>query len=205
MDIVYYFFLAAIVSFFGSCQPGPINMAVMVSSSEKQFRKALYISLGGSVPEAIFAAVAIYASSIIIGYKETLQILSRGFAIAFILIGIYLYLRKAKISMPEQNGSQNGALIGFLISIVNPQVILFWVAVITSMELKGFHLTTLHPVTQFGFLLGSITGAFVLHLLVLWACKKYQESNFITAFSLYSNKIVGFVFAILGISQLLLS
>lgn len=205
MEIFYYFLLAAAVSFLGSCQPGPVNMAVMLSSSDKQFKKAFDISLGGSLPEAVFAAVAIYASSIIIGYKDVLQILSRGFAITFIVIGIYLYLRKAKISMPEQNGSQNGFWIGFLISIVNPQVILFWVAVITSMELKGFHLTTLHPITQFAFLLGSIAGAFILHLLVLAACKRYQESNFIAAFSLYSNKIVGCVFAILGISQLLLN
>lgn len=205
MDIFYYFILACAISFMGSCQPGPVNMAVLLASSVQQYRKAFMISLGGSIPESVFAAVAIYASSIIIRHQDILQVMSRGVAFAFVVFGIYLFVRKAKLEVPEQNGSQKGFLIGFLISIVNPQLILFWVAVITSLEINQFHITSLHPVIQAAFLLGTSVGGFIVHILLLLLCRKYQQSRFLNAFSLYSNKIVGCVFAILGLSQWLMS
>jgi threonine/homoserine/homoserine lactone efflux protein len=204
MEMLTYFLLAAFISFLGSCQPGPVNMAVLLTSSDKQFRKALFIAIGGSVPESIYAAVAVYASSIIIGYQDVLQVLAKGFAFAFIAIGIYLFVRKAKLEVSKQNKGENGFWLGIMISAINPQLILFWVAVITTMELRAFHLTSAHLFTQVGFLAGTSAGAFLLHFILVMVCKKYQQSNFIRAFSLYSNKIVGSVFAILGLSQLLL-
>jgi threonine/homoserine/homoserine lactone efflux protein len=180
-------------------------MAVLLSSSVQQYKKAFWISVGGSLPESVFAAVAIYASSIIIRHQDVLQVLSKGFALAFIMFGIYLFVRKSRLAVPEQNSSEKGFLIGFLISVVNPQLILFWVAVITSMELNQFHITALHPVIQTAFLLGTSVGGFIVHILLLIICRKYQQSRFLTAFSLYSNKIVGCVFALLGLSQWLMS
>jgi threonine/homoserine/homoserine lactone efflux protein len=202
MEFLTYFLLAAIVSFAGSCQPGPVNMAVLLASTEKQFNKALYIAIGGSLPEAFYAFVAIYASAFIIGYQQFLEVVAQGFSIAFIVIGIYLFLRKAKLAVPQKGSSKNGIGLGIMISAVNPQLILFWIAVITSMELHAFHLTVAHPFTQFGFLLGSSMGAFLLHYILVILCKRYQQSSVLELFSLYSNKIVGCVFAILGLGQL---
>jgi hypothetical protein len=55
-----------------------------------------------------------------------------------------------------------------------------------------------------GFLIGCSIGAFVFHFLLVLVCKKYQDSSVLTLFSTYSNKIVGSVFTLLGLGQLLL-
>lgn len=188
-----YFITAAMISFIGSLQPGPVNMAVIGASSNRRFRQAVMIAIGGSLPECIFALFAIFASASIASHKQLLSELSGLAALVLLSIGLWLLFSKTKVVNQQQYQSKNGLGLGLTLSFLNPQLMLFWVGIITWMELHQFPVSTVHPLIKFSFITGTFAGAFVLHLLLISLCIRYQQTNLIRVFAVYSNKILGAV------------
>ena len=200
-EVLLYLLVASITSFVGSIQPGPVNMAVAYTASNKQFKRAGYIAFGGSVPELIATYVAMRFSLLVVSYEAVIKQFSFGFSFVFIALGVVLIFSKTANKLKQQNGSKSGFMLGFLLGLLNPQLVLFWFGIITWLSIKGFHFD--NNLLQYAFILGSGLGAFLLHILLLYLIKSNHNNRWVMHLNTYGNKIIGSIFILLGIINLI--
>ena len=85
-------------------------------------------------------------------------------------------------------------------AVLNPQLILFWLAAIaylqTNQILNLFHNNYILVL----FCLGAMFGALALHVLLIYLSKKLFDKK-ATIFLIYADKIVASIFAFLAIFQ----
>ena len=196
MELAVYFLLATVISFVGSMQPGPVNMAVLYQATHKQYRSALHTAIGGSIPEFIFSLVAIKFFAFINGHIQFINQFSIGLDFIFVLIGIRLMMMKKIKSNPKFFTTQQGFLSGFLVASFNPQLIIFWLGITTSLAIQNVKIETLGA--QLFFSLGTTMGAFLLHLLLLLAIKNNPNHKWVTIFKENNLKIIGTLLLLIG-------
>jgi threonine/homoserine/homoserine lactone efflux protein len=202
MQVILYFILASAISFTGSLQPGAVNMSVMATASNGRYRQAIYLAIGGVIPEAFFAIVALFASSMIMTRKEELLLVSHVAAVLFLLIGLWLFFVPVKTDRHTQSVSKNPLWSGLILSMLNPQLILYWITVITWMNLHGFELSQSSAAVQSGFVIGTSVGALALHCSLVYVCRYYQQAQWIQLLGRHSNKVVGVILMSLGLFEL---
>ncbi len=200
--ILAYFLFALATSFFGSMQPGPVNLSVLHSCLNKQYKKALNIAIGGSVPELIYSFLALVFAHKLNAYTVQLQAFASVVAILFIVVGGVIYFMKPKQRVLDAKESKSGFATGFLISIVNPQLILFWIGIIAAMNLQHFDLVNSGFYSQAAFSIGTGVGAFMLHYLLIVLVKKYSASRTVYLIKSYGNKMIGLMLILMGLVQL---
>lgn len=198
MDCVLVFLTAFTISFVGSVQPGPVNLAVLTSSMQHKYKNAFLIALGGSWPEFMFSFIAFKLAAFIVFLPVSVTYFKVVIIAVFVILAIYLWFSKANISANVSN--KNGFLLGSLLAVLNPQLILFWLASIaylqTNQVLNLFHSNYI----LFLFCLGAMFGALALHILLIYLSKKWF-SNKATIFLKYADKIVASIFVFLAIFQ----
>lgn len=193
---------AALISFIGSLQPGPVNLMVLGVASGKRYGQALLVALGGSLPEAFFVFVAIRCSAFIEARAQLLHLLSGIVSVLFVVCGIWLIFAKQRQPVYERIAHRNGFITGFILACSNPQLVFFWVAILT---LPGSyqHALSSAPV-QYGFMAGAAVGAFSLHFLLLLVTRHYAESIFFSLYRIYVNKVTGAVLLLAGVTGALM-
>ncbi len=202
MSLFFYtFILAFIISFVGSIQPGPVNLAVITSSFQKHYRNAIFIAIGGSLPEFIFCFIAFKASNLIVRWQHLFYYFQIIMAILLLIVGLYLWFNKSKITL--KTTKQNGFLLGTVLALLNPQLIIFWATVITYIHVNNvFNLNIVEAkFVLFYFSAGATIGAFSLHCLLIYL-SKYFVNVPLKLFFCYADKTIAIIFVVLAIIQI---
>ena len=198
MEYFFAFTLAFIISLFGSVQPGPVNLAVLTSSIQRKYKNAFFIALGGSWPEFMFSFIAFKLAAFVVVLPIFITYFKIAIIIVLIILAVNLWFSKTNISASVSN--KNGFVFGSLLAILNPQLILFWLAAIaciqTNQILNLFH----NNYVLLLFCLGAMVGALVFHILLIYLSKRWF-GNMATVFLKYADKIVASIFAFLAIFQ----
>lgn len=202
MLFFYAFIVSFAISFVGSLQPGPVNIAVLASSFQKRFKNAIFIAIGGSLPEFLFSFIAFKATSYIVIWYQYFIYFQIIIVILLLIAGLYLWFNKTNIAF--KTTQKNGFLLGFTLAVLNPQLILFWTTVITYIQLNGVFETTLfennYLVVLFCF--GASFGALTIHVLLIFLSNKFLKIS-LQSFFKYANKIIAIIFVILAIVQII--
>lgn len=199
MSALLLFTLALIISFVGSLQPGPVNLAVMYATLHQQTKRALFIAIGGSIPELIFSGIALMASARMHPYLIHLSYFKMLLAIIFIIAGVVLFISKNGPALEVKDSSKNGFLMGLLLASINPQLILFWTAIILSLESYGIALLSASLWEKLCFILGTGVGAFALHFLLIHWLKRNQDGQGFLFIKKHAHQLIGVLLIILGL------
>lgn len=209
MEVLIAFSVALIFSFFGSVFLGLVNVAVIDTAIFKSEKSALWLALGGVLPEIPYTLIAIFGTQyveVLEGYKSQLGIAT---GIVFIILGLSYVLRKPK-KVEHLEISETGAIAhfskGFLLAIANPQLIFFWSGYLILFQTGTFSSGV--PFFSFGesiwdpvkwsFAIGAALGAF----LILFLYTKLSTIFRHKLLKIIGDKlsfIIGGVFVILGI------
>ena len=166
-----------ILGFFGSIPvAGPISVLVLALGLKSGFRKALAVAAGGALAEGFYAFLAFWGfSSFLARYADALNA-SRGItAVILFVIGFYLIRRRPPVEASisaTRNDTRNGFLLGFTVSILNPTLILTWMA--ASNAVFSTHLVSFHAFEAFPFALGVIVGIVGWFSLLLGFVARYR-------------------------------
>jgi threonine/homoserine/homoserine lactone efflux protein len=200
MQFFYAFILSSIISFVGSLQPGPVNIAVISASIQKQFKNALLIAIGGSLPEFLFCFIAFKAANFIDIWHQYFFYFQIIIATLLFIVGVYLWFNKTNITL--KTTQQNGFLLGTILAVLNPQLILFWTTVITYIHVNNLFELNLFETnfTLFYFCAGATFGAFSLHYLLIFLSKIFVNIQVKLFFS-YADKTIAIIFVFLAIMQ----
>jgi threonine/homoserine/homoserine lactone efflux protein len=166
-----------VLGFLGSIPiAGPISVLVLALGLRSGFRKALAVATGGALAEGFYAFLAFWGfSSFLARYANALNA-SRGIT-ALILFAVGLILirkrRPVEASVPvTRNAARNGFLIGFTISILNPTLILTWMA--ASSAVFSAHLVSFYAYEAVPFSLGVMAGIIGWFALLLGLAARYR-------------------------------
>ncbi len=194
------FLLSFAISFVGSIQPGPVNLAVLSSSLQQKYRNAIFVAIGGSWPEFVFCFIALKAADYLIQWKQYFLYFQVLMILLLLFIAIYLWFNKTSII--AKSTKKKGFILGSFLALINPQLILFWTTIITYIHINHLFYINLFENNKMliFFSTGASFGAFALHLLLIFMCKVYIKLS-INTFLAFANKTISIIFVILAIIQ----
>lgn len=198
-EVVTCFLLAAALSFAGSLQPGPVNLAVIGTAYNNGFRPSLWFALGGALPELIYSAAAIACAGTLQPDSTVSRVLHAAAIPVLFAGGIMLWLKKE--NNPAEPRQRNGSLLlsGFILGAMNPMLFAFWF--ITCHYLQSNRVVSISgPLNSTAFVAGTAAGAFLLLLLLAWLAEQ-QRTQLTRIFGKKLNRFTGAAFIIFAIAE----
>lgn len=193
-----YFLVGMTACFIGTIPFGPINLTVVKTTVDHDWRRGTEVALAASLVEILEALVAIFFGLLISSYLESNWLFSLVIALIFIGLAVFVFTRKFSSSLQAQaEQPQSFFKRGLLIAALNPQAIPFWIFALAAIsqyfvfEYVGIYL------------LGFLLGVFVGKLLALYAF--ILVSDYLKAHLQESSQLVNCLLAavllFIGISQ----
>lgn len=204
MEAIIIFFIATIASIIGSLQAGIVNTAVLAHTVKRGPEAGRRMALGGAIPEFIYAAIAFQFASWLL---DVLGLDAHDVAFivgsVLILLGLYFaFVFKPVFDLEAVNVKATGIRKGFILGMLNPQLILFWSGV--RLALGSFGVERFGWLETITFAMGAFAGALVLLLLLVKlgrrALEKWQPRTLYMLF-----RAVGGVLVITGLVAILRS
>lgn len=157
-----------VASFLGSLQLGFVNAAVLRYALQKQGQLALWLSFGGVLPEIIYALAAGYLHRYFnTAFGDVLKGISLG---VLFIYGFYLIFKKSTVLNVATSTKQNSFLQGFILGLINPQLLVFW-----SVFLSLYAPLDLSVTSLLGFAMAAAIGAFACLCLFIGLSYRYSE------------------------------
>jgi len=126
MEFFWHFGIGLLVSFLGSIPLGTVNLAVIQTTININFKAGFYFALGATMIELIYSAIAIKFIAVLLNNNHIELIIQMITIPVFLIMGIFYYIKqdKAKPANPKKRKSfYNGLFIG----LINPMQIPFWI------------------------------------------------------------------------------
>jgi threonine/homoserine/homoserine lactone efflux protein len=207
IQVLVILFCAAVVSFVGSLQLGPVNVMVINTVLHHTKRAAWLVALGGCIPEFIYSALAVYFGQHFTSNSVFNKTLSFFSIILFAAMGVYFVFKKTKSISLENNSLQKANTEqnfykGLALASFNPQLLPFWFFIFLSFN----DITLLNvssSIQKIAFVLGAGVGAFALLSLFIFLAHKYK-TKIISMINLTQiNIAIGAFFLIIALRQLI--
>ncbi len=197
--IVQVFLVGLIFSFIGSIPPGTLNILVLQLGLENKVKTALRFALAVALVEYPYAWIAVVFESWITSSPAITQNFQLTGAIVMTTIGFVSLWAARKPSNISVRFQESGFRRGFVLSVLNPQAIPFWVAVTAYLKIEGWiDLSSQWLIHSYVF--GTSVGAMMLLTILAVSAQKisgvFQQSKLI-------RMIPGAVLLILGAVSLI--
>ncbi|MFN7120011.1 MAG: LysE family transporter [Saprospiraceae bacterium] len=196
------FFIALLISFFGSLPFGPINLVMIDTTLKHSLRASWWFAVAAALVEMGQSLVALYGSSWVVQLMEGGPwIKLTGFMI-FLLLGILFLLKKGKDSTVPTNGFQRSFFVkGLLVAVMNPQAIPFWVIMLALLSSTiSLHISAESQTSQlFSFIMGASFGK--LGALLLFGILSERIISRSTLIRQHINRIIGIILISIGMFQ----
>lgn len=199
MDGILYLLIAAVISYTASLQLGPVNLRVIQATIEHNRRYALLVGIGGSLPEIIYAGIAFYITDFFAAGQFSQQWIS------YVTIPLFLFLtvinyRKPPVQVstePRATPHAKGFLQGFCLAMFNPQLITFWLIIITFLKTKNMLVvSSLYEKSMF--VAGCCVGALFLQLTFIALVSRYKE-QIVKRAGVNFNKLLAGLFLLMAV------
>ena len=208
LSISLVFIISSLVSFVGSLQLGPVNLFVINTVLYSNKRAAMWVALGGSLPEFLYCGLAVYAS-VFLQQLAVFQLVFKFVFIAVLIsIGLVFLFKKTntvnvdKTIIYTKKKAIKYFLKGLSLASLNPQLLPFWLVVYVYFNSINF-LKIKSELYNFSFILGAGCGAFMLLSFLIILVAKYKVSIIRYSNNKYYFKVLSIVFFIIAIQQLL--
>ena len=194
------FFITSLISFAGSVQLGPVNLAIMQEVLNGRRRTGLLIGAGVCLPEFIYASFALLASAWLLKRHTVLISLEWSIVPVMAGLGILNMRRKKKQEEISARGKTMDFVKGFILSSLNPQLLPFWLAILIMLNgYKFFTITTIAD--KICFVAGTGAGEFGLISLVVWLTARHRGFLLDKMKNRNLNKVFGWLFILLAAVQ----
>lgn len=197
------FLFASGVSFAGSLQVGLVNVAVAGAVLARGRRAALWMALGGCLPELFYASLAIVAGNLLMRHPWTALFTDYGLAAVFLGVGVAALLRKPHTpqnSIRQAGQTQNAFWRGLGLAMANPQLLPFWLGVYAYAQRTLFPLGSL--ALQASFVCGTAFGAWLLLFVLVQATHRHRQYILSWLRHYGSGRVVGWLFIALALWKL---
>ena len=197
------FLVTGFISFLGSMQLGAVNLAVIKTTLDKGLKSAIFIAIGGVIPEFIYSWIALNAAEMSF-LKQKIDLLQWLVVPIFVGIGIFNILRKNQTNISPKPNKRNTSEImyGFLLALFNFQLLPFWLSIIIFFNTTNL-MNQVSTASKLAFTMGAGIGAFSLLTLIAYLTNRNKDF-FVSILKKYNlNVIFGCLFITLAVVQMI--
>lgn len=203
MKIIAVFLVTTIISFLGSIHPGPLNMCVIQSTLQRNLKTGILITIGGVLPEIVYGWLALRGvdffekNEVVFNYLQWLNVP------VLLVMGLSALVKKnGKSTDFNQKDEAVSVLKGFSLSMLNPQLLPFWVLVLLGYS-NYEHLHITDWTHELSFVLAASMGACLLNL--AYALYADLKRDFVFKYLNYRSfdRVIGLAFIVMAFFQLL--
>ena len=179
---------------------GPVFFTLLQTSLHEGFKAAVHLAIGVLISDATVIATCYFFASklnMLDQYRSTMGWIGGILMIGF---GLFNFFRKVKVKEVDDNKKTVHAkfmLQGFVLNIINPAVLLFWLGIVSVMSVKENY-TRSHELIFFGSLLATVFLTDLLKSYVANRIKKMLKPNVM----LWINRIIGLALVGFGINMI---
>ena len=191
MSFIVYFIIGVIVAFLGALPLGTVNISVINTTIKQNMQTAMKIAIAAGFAEIILSFFALHCSMFVnsfIGANTWFQVVLTTIILIF---GIVILIKKQKASTDSKKKAFNSKYLnGFVLGLLNPPVLLYWIFVIDFLNRNDYSLSMEASLTIiFTFFLGVYLGK-VLTLYLYSKSSTYIKKRF-TNIATVVNKFIG--------------
>jgi threonine/homoserine/homoserine lactone efflux protein len=197
MDFFVHFIIGLVVSFLGSIPLGTVNLAVVQTTINSNFKAGFYFALGATIIELIYSAIAIKFIAVLMN-NSNLDLTIQIFTVpAFFILGLF-YFRKKEQSQIVKVKSSRSFYNGLFIGLINPLQIPFWIGYGSYLLSNGWIKNDNNLINIF--IVGITVGTLlVLSMIALLSKTILAKADLKTK---YVNKGIGIILFLLSTYQL---
>lgn len=158
---------------------GPISVLVLHLGLAHDPRHALHVAVGGAVAEGAYALVAFWGLSTVLAAYPVILPVSRMVGAALLLtLGMVMALRRVRGATPPDpqgppKGRKRSLALGFLVTAVNPTLIVTWSAAVGALHATG--LVDMDRAAALPFAGSVALGIIAWFLTLLWLVARWRH------------------------------
>ncbi len=196
---VVHFFLGVVASFVGTIPFGPINLSVVDATLKQSLKAAVSMSIAAALVEILQSFIALHCGLLVTMSIEHYPVVKIIVFSLFILIGFLFFFKKTESNVEEKKSKLKASNFtkGAIVGLLNPQAIPFWVFVFTYFQMSHWIDYQLWHVIAL--LIGVSVGKFLA--LLMYGLLSLAVAKRIQTLSTYMNKIIGSIFILIGVVQ----
>ncbi|MEP0263575.1 LysE family transporter [Dokdonia sp.] len=192
------FLIGITATIVGALPPGASNLAVIKTTINEDIKQGLKISYGAGFGEVILAFLALSFGLLIKEYFVMHTWIQIVLIIVLFIVGVYLVQTKPK-KVKDPSSFSSKYVTGFLLSIVNPPVLIYWV-VVFSMLHKNYNFDSMSTLPV---LILFFSGVFLGKVLTLYGYGRLGHliQNKKSNFKCFINRLIGVILIVISIIQ----
>ena len=157
---------------------GPISVLVLHLGLAHDSRHALYVAVGGALAEGLYALLAFWGLSTALARYPVILPASRAVgAVLLLALGLVMLLTRMRGATPQtqqpRRGNKRSFALGFLVTAVNPTLIVTWTAAVAALNATG--LLAMDQAEALPFAAAVCCGIVAWFLTLLWLVRKWQN------------------------------
>ncbi|HNP49141.1 MAG TPA: LysE family translocator [Bacteroidia bacterium] len=168
---------------------GPVFFALLQTSLHEGFKAGVHMALGVCISDATVIAICYFFAAQLNLMEQNKSVMGWIGGCLLIGFGIVNFIKKTKVKEVDDDKKTVHAkfmLQGFLLNILNPAVLLFWLSVIGIVSLKENY-TKNDQIAFFGSVLLTVLGTDLLKSFVANRIKNLLKQNVIV----WVNRVIG--------------
>ena len=171
MHAIETFLIAFVFSFVGSIPPGTLNLTVLQLGLNQQIKLAWRFAIAAALVEYPYGWIAVKFAALITSSPLILENIKLVSAAVMFAVGVLGLWSARKPTSFTRKFEQSGFRRGFILSILNPMAIPFWIAITAYLTTQNW-ISLDSTVTLHSYLLGVSVGALVLLMLLAFVSKQ---------------------------------
>ncbi|WP_282043756.1 LysE family transporter [Winogradskyella flava] len=196
--IIIYLFIGLITSIIGALPLGATNIAVINTTLKHNTRQAFKISFAAGFAEVILSYYALHCNMTVRIFFESNQWIQILIALLLLSAGGFLFFKSTKKKSDRKQLKTSKYMTGFLLGLLNPPVLLFWLVIYGVINNYAFSLSIESSfLVLFLFFFGVYLGKLItLHLYSKFSLiirQKFENINTII------NKVTGSLLFVIGL------
>jgi threonine/homoserine/homoserine lactone efflux protein len=200
MTLTTYLFLGFITAILGALPLGITNVAVMNTTIKENIQSALKIVYTAAIAEVILVLVALYYNTKILKFIDHNIWVQYSIAVILLVVGAFLFFRKKDSRVIKKTLKISKQLLGFILGMVNPPVLIYWIIAISFLKKKMIYLDLS---SEFTLLILFLVGVFFGKVVTLYGFGKFSHQLKLKIKHLTTkvNQIIGLFLAVVSIVQ----
>ncbi|MFT4610702.1 MAG: threonine/homoserine/homoserine lactone efflux protein [Glaciecola sp.] len=180
MNLITYFFLGLIAAIIGALPLGTTNVAVINTTIKENIQSALKIVYTAALAEIILVVLAIIFNMQIENFVDMNVWLQ--YTIGFILLSVGIILLMGRKECVKDKNEDciiikkryniSKQTLGFLLGLINPTVLIYWILVISFLNKKMIYL---NMTTGYFLLILFLVGVFFGKVITLYGYGKFSN------------------------------
>ncbi|MCC1483795.1 LysE family transporter [Winogradskyella immobilis] len=202
--ILLYIIIGLLASVIGALPLGGSNIAVINTTLKQNAKQAFKIAIAAGIAEVMLSYYALHCNMVVKDFFDNNQWLQILIAVLLLVIGGFLFLKSNKTDNNDNKKQSKLAkskyATGFLLGLLNPPVLIYWLIVYGIINNNDFMLTLKSPISVLflffgGVYLGKILTLYLYSKFSIVIKNKFKNINGVI------NKVTGVLLFIIGIAQ----